>query len=141
MLANGGLFSVTNTLLFILSKSAALKPKLVITYVFVAKPSSLCSADAGWGVACVTATAFPVPAPGGNRSRQQGWGISCSLDAASAFQTHTSVLSVICKINKNGVPARHREAKLYVTSRSQIIASAAQLATEASVKQFLLNEA
>lgn len=51
MLANDVVLSVTNNLLFIPSRSATLKQKSVITYVFVAKLSSLCSADTaseGW---------------------------------------------------------------------------------------------
>lgn len=45
MLANDVVLSVTNNLLFIPSRSATLKQKSVITYVFLAKLSSLCSAD------------------------------------------------------------------------------------------------
>ena len=102
MLANDGLLSVTSSLLFILSKSAAFKQKLVIAYVFVAKLRAAFAGPRlltkGWGVACAAAAAFPVPALGGNWSWQRGWEI-CSLDAASAFQTHTSVLSIIGKRN------------------------------------------
>jgi len=70
MLANDGLLSVTSSLLFILSKSAAFKQKLVIAYVFVAKLRAAFAGPRlltkGWGVACAAAAAFPVPALGGN---------------------------------------------------------------------------
>lgn len=45
MLVNDVVLSVTNNLLLIPSRSATLKQKSVITYMFVAKLSRLCSAD------------------------------------------------------------------------------------------------
>lgn len=45
MLVNNVVLSVTNNLLLIPSRSATLKQKSVITYMFVAKLSRLCSAD------------------------------------------------------------------------------------------------
>lgn len=45
MLVNDVVLSVTNNLLLIPSRSARLKQKSVITYMFVAKLSRLCSAD------------------------------------------------------------------------------------------------
>lgn len=85
MLANDGLFTVTNNLLFILSKSATIKQKLVTAYVFVAEISGVCSAEAAHEglVSCVCHNhRVSCPSPG-RKPRQQGWRISHSLDAKS----------------------------------------------------------
>lgn len=72
MLANDDLFSVTNNLLFILSKSATLKQEIVITCVFVAQLSSLCSADAAYeGLGSCVCYSHRVSCPSPGRKPKQ----------------------------------------------------------------------